>query len=101
MVGRRMFAAEIHARSETAQLDWRADYAHHEYRATEVPAETAAGVLRLLDWFGLSFGALDFVVTPAGDWVFLEVNPNGQWGWIETETGLPITAASCDYLEGT
>ncbi|GHJ34410.1 hypothetical protein Sm713_00190 [Streptomyces sp. TS71-3] len=31
----------------------------------------------------------------------LEVNPSGQYGFIEQATGLPITAAICDYLEGT
>ncbi|KOV30841.1 hypothetical protein ADK60_16060 [Streptomyces sp. XY431] len=34
-------------------------------------------------------------------WVFLEVNPNGQYGFVEQATGLPITAAVCDYLEGS
>jgi lipocalin len=31
------------------------------------------------------------VVTPEGDYVFLEVNPSGQYGWIESRTGQPIT----------
>jgi hypothetical protein len=26
-------------------------------------------------------------------------NPNGQWGWIEGETGLPITAAFAELLQ--
>src|SRR6266851_4864116 len=43
-------------------------------------------------------GALDFLVTPEGKWVFLEINPNGQWAWIEEETGLPIAAAIADAL---
>jgi len=29
------------------------------------------------------------------------VHPNGQWAWIEDETGLPITAALADALQGT
>lgn len=47
---------------------------------------------------GLRFGALDFLVTPSGEWYFLEVNPNGQWAWIEQETGLPISSAIADAL---
>jgi hypothetical protein len=42
----------------------------------------------------------DFAVTPDGDWVFLELNPNGQWGWIEDHTGLAITSAMADLLTG-
>ncbi|MGH3800408.1 MAG: hypothetical protein ACRDTD_09805 [Pseudonocardiaceae bacterium] len=30
----------------------------------------------------------------------LECNPNGQWAWIEDETGLPISSALADALEG-
>jgi len=36
----------------------------------------------------------------SGDWVFLEINPNGQWAWIENETGLPIASAIADALTG-
>jgi biotin carboxylase len=43
-------------------------------------------------------GALDFLVTPEGEWVFLEVNPNGQWAFVEQATGLPIAAAIADAL---
>jgi D-alanine-D-alanine ligase-like ATP-grasp enzyme len=49
----------------------------------------------------LRFAALDFIVTPDGEYVFLEANPNGQWAWIEHETGLPIAAAIADALEGS
>ncbi|MDP9794725.1 D-alanine-D-alanine ligase-like ATP-grasp enzyme [Catenuloplanes nepalensis] len=58
-------------------------------------------VRRFLAMRRLRFAALDFIVTPDGDHVFLEANPNGQWAWIEDETGLPIAAAVADALEGT
>jgi D-alanine-D-alanine ligase-like ATP-grasp enzyme len=47
---------------------------------------------------GLAFGAFDFVVTPDNEWVVLECNPEGQWGWIEENTGLPIADAIAKYL---
>ncbi|WP_331765738.1 hypothetical protein [Embleya sp. NBC_00896] len=59
------------------------------------------GVLAMLDVLGLPYGAFDFVITPTGEWVVLEVNPSGQYGLVEQATGLPITAAIADYLEGT
>jgi hypothetical protein len=37
---------------------------------------------------------------PSLNWIFLEINPNGQWAWIENETGLPIAAAIADALSG-
>ncbi|GAA2475148.1 hypothetical protein GCM10023100_53930 [Actinocorallia cavernae] len=34
----------------------------------------------------------------AGDYWWLELNPNGQWGWLETETGLAMSSAFADLL---
>jgi D-alanine-D-alanine ligase-like ATP-grasp enzyme len=45
---------------------------------------------------GLAYGALDFIVDPDEHWHFLEVNPNGQWGWIELATDLPIAHTITD-----
>ena len=45
------------------------------------------------------YGAFDFAITD-DFWYFLECNANGQFGWLEAETGLPITAAIADLLLG-
>ena len=47
---------------------------------------------------GLVYGAFDFIVTPDGRYVFLEVNPGGAYMWVEAATGLPITSALADAL---
>lgn len=94
------FAARIDAASAQARVDWRADYGALRYTPVETPASVRSGVSALLDRLGLRFGALDFVVDPTGDWWFLEINPNGQWAWIEDETGLPIAAALAAALDG-
>ncbi|NDL60188.1 MvdC/MvdD family ATP grasp protein [Phytoactinopolyspora mesophila] len=99
VVGNAFSAAEIHAGSDAAHVDWRNDYASLTYRVVDVPGAVRRGVVELMRRFGLVFGALDFVVTPAGEWRFLEINPNGQWGWIQTVTGLPISNALADLLQ--
>ncbi|MFG2681596.1 ATP-grasp ribosomal peptide maturase [Streptomyces sp. NPDC048392] len=99
-VGGQLLAAEVHASSDQAHTDWRADYASLTYRATEVPTDVAAGVRRYLDALGLRFAALDFVVSSDGGWTFLEANPCGQWDWIQHATGLPIAEAIADELRG-
>ena len=48
---------------------------------------------------GLRFGAFDLIVTPQGEYVFLELNPNGQWYWVELSTGAPMADAMADLLE--
>lgn len=47
---------------------------------------------------GLSYGAIDFVLTPDNNYIFLEINPNGQWAWIENETGLNISDSIINEL---
>ncbi|QKV91907.1 ATP-grasp ribosomal peptide maturase [Streptomyces sp. NA02950] len=100
VVGDRLFAAEIHAESDAAHEDWRSDYAAHTYRTCTPPDNVAEGVRRYMDRLGLRFAALDFIVSPAGEWTFLEANPCGQWDWIEHATGLRISQAIADELQG-
>ena len=35
----------------------------------------------------------DLLLTPDGRYVFLEVNPNGEFGWLESFTDFPLTEA--------
>jgi hypothetical protein len=97
VVDDRLFAAEIHADSPAAHVDWRADHDSLTYQVTDPPVQIRQGVLSLLHRLGLRFGALDFLVRPDGRWVFLEINPNGQWAWIDKLVG-PVTAAITDAL---
>ena len=46
----------------------------------------------------LTFGAIDLIETPSGEYVFLEVNPNGQWLWIDDLLQLGISDAITDWL---
>jgi hypothetical protein len=46
----------------------------------------------------LTYGALDFIVSPEGEYFFLENNPFGQYLWLEHETGLALTDAMCNLL---
>ena len=98
MVGDRSFAVAIHAGTDAAQTDWRADYDALTYTPIEPPEHIVAGMSRYLRAFGLTFGAFDFTVTPQDDWVFLECNPSGQWLWLQEQAGLPIAAALAAFL---
>ncbi|MFE3940974.1 ATP-grasp ribosomal peptide maturase [Streptomyces sp. NPDC059118] len=100
VVGERMFAAGVHAGSEAAHVDWRSDYGSLTYTTTDVPDDVAAGMRLLMDRLRLSYGAADFIVDRTGRWWFLEVNPCGQWDWIQGATGQPIAAAIADELQG-
>ncbi|MGH6967142.1 MAG: hypothetical protein ACREE0_21875, partial [Phenylobacterium sp.] len=85
VVGDRLFCVAIGSQAhDETQVDWRRgvrpDLLHE---STTLPAEIAKACLDLTRDLGLRFGAIDLVRTPEGEHWFLEINPNGQWAWIE------------------
>jgi glutathione synthase/RimK-type ligase-like ATP-grasp enzyme len=100
IVGRRLFAVKIFvADRQPHEVDWRAaEPKRLSYERCDLPGEIAASCLELMRGLSLNFGALDFIVGPEGEHVFLEINPSGQWGWIERQVDVPITDAIIDLL---
>lgn len=97
VVGQNFFGVAIHAASSDAYVDWRTDYASLSYEPIDLPVCVSDGISAYMKRFGLLYGAFDFAVTD-DHWYFLECNANGQFGWLEAETGLPVTAAIADLL---
>jgi hypothetical protein len=86
---------EWHATAiRSPHLDWRVDLGKCDYEPLDdeaVPREVQVGIIGLMRKLRLRYGALDFAVDRSGRWWFLEVNPNGQWLWLEEATGQPIS----------
>jgi glutathione synthase/RimK-type ligase-like ATP-grasp enzyme len=66
--------------------------------ATELPPEISERLLAMMNRFGIVYGAFDLRRTPAGEYVFLEVNTAGEFMFIEERTGQPITQALAAWL---
>jgi len=97
VIGEKIFCAKMDSQAnETTRIDWRGGDPEHEIFA--LPEQVEASLHRLMDSFGLNFASLDMIVTPEGEFVFLELNPNGQWLWLEIELGLPLVASMADLL---
>ncbi len=107
VIGRELFACAIDSQnSERSREDWRRyDLKNTPYTPYELPADLADKIRRYMDRLGLVFGSIDMIVTPEGEHIFLEINPNGQFDWIAQLSGLPIyehlvamlRAGSMDY----
>lgn len=101
VVGHKHFACSIESqRSDVTRVDWRRyDIPNTPHYPMEPPSDVRSKVDRLMERLQLCFGALDFIVAPDGRWYFLEVNPMGQWLWIEDLTGMPISRGVAEWLE--
>ena len=91
-VGEKCFAVTIDSQQlEDSCIDWRRGEHILQHTPIELPQDILAKCLRLMKRLNLDYGAIDFVLDKQGNFVFLEINPNGQWAWIEHLTGLPIS----------
>jgi ATP-grasp ribosomal peptide maturase len=95
VVGRQVFAVRI----DSGLLDWRKDYSALTYSVVDLPGRLEKTLVEYLRFFGLASGSFDLAIDREGDFHWLELNPNGQWGWLEDETELPLTSAFADLLE--
>ncbi len=65
-------------------VDWRErDPSALRWTPHALPPALAAAIRRYMDRLALAYGRLDFLRRRGGDYVFLEVNPNGEWGWLD------------------
>ena len=97
VVGDKMFAAEIRAAQGGYDIDYRMDIAGASFQPTDIDTETQKGIRGLMERLGLVYGAIDLRRTKTGD-VFLEINPAGEWLFVEGRTGQPITLALAELL---
>lgn len=98
VVGGRTFPVTIHAPAGPAGLDWRRDSNRLRYSTALLPTGVERGIETLLRRLGLVFAALDFIVDSNGTHYLVDVNPGGQWAWID-QTRDAVTQALADLLE--
>lgn len=85
VIGSKVFAVEIHSQNrKDSEHDWRrGDPLQLQHKLVSLPPDIEANCVNLVKRMGLAFGAIDLIQTQADEYVFLEINPNGQWAWIQ------------------
>jgi glutathione synthase/RimK-type ligase-like ATP-grasp enzyme len=96
IVGQQLFAAKVHTRY-SGLVDWRVD-PEATYEAFEIPPQIADDLVQLMETLGLRLGSFDLRVSASGDWFFLEVNPSGQFLFLEAACGWPISTCVARLL---
>jgi hypothetical protein len=97
VMGRRQFAAIALVDCPEAVFDWRVDLKCRWEPYTLEPA-LSQRIQDLLIALGLHYGCVDLRFDDSGEPYFLEVNPAGQFLFIEVDTAQPIVEAMCALL---
>lgn len=92
IVGTKFFCALIHSQdSEVSKIDWRKSSNPLKHSNLTLPIEVKEKCLELMKILDLYFAAIDFVLDENDSFIFLEINPNGQWAWIEKQLNHKIS----------
>jgi hypothetical protein len=97
VIGEQCFGAEIHTSHGTNPVDWRDDFDNPWY-PHQLPDSISKKCVELTHLLNLHYGAIDMRLTPDGEYVFFEINPCGQFLFLEVWTGQRIAKALADYL---
>lgn len=99
VIGNKVFAVRIDSQAhEETKLDWRRSQHLLSYSPYELPDDIIDLLVAMNHRLGLFYGAYDLIVTPSEQYVFLEVNPLGQWLWLENATGIQISQTLAEFL---
>lgn len=102
VVNDEVFACKIDSQSTAeSREDWRGQIfleSKVKHEIGELPGMLSSMCIDFVRRLGLSFGAIDLIETPKEEFYFLEINPNGQWGWIEQITEAPISRSIARLL---
>lgn len=95
IVGEKSFAARIATDPDTIDSRLHLDT---PYEAWNLPVDVEQLLFKLMKELSLVFGCIDMRITCESEYVFFEVNPQGQFLYIEIWTGLPISKALAEFL---
>jgi hypothetical protein len=100
VVGNRCFPVALHSQERNAsQVDCRRDNMQDmRYSVVDLPISLTSQLVGLVRSYDLYFGAIDLVKGVDGRYWFLELNPAGQWAWLEQKVDVPISNAIAECL---
>ena len=101
IVGKTVFTAAVDSQAlQKSRYDWRREGVAllDAWENHNLPRDIEQKLLKLMAYFGLNYGAIDIILTPDGEYIFLEVNPVGEFFWLENCPGLEISQAIAELL---
>lgn len=90
IINEKVFAVRIQ-KNDKLEVDWRKPEVIKTYSNIKLPKKISNLLIKLNKSFGLIYSAIDLIKKPDGQFIFLEINPVGEWVWLESELKLNIS----------
>ncbi|WP_261512859.1 MvdC/MvdD family ATP grasp protein [Chryseobacterium paludis] len=84
--------------NNSEHADWRVNQGNYFWSPYELPEDIKAHLSGMMKEMGLYMGAIDMIKGRDGNYYFLEVNPQGEWGMLQKELDFPIAESIADNL---
>lgn len=95
----KLFLVKILQNGKGLYGDWRMRKEELEYIPFQLPTYVENAIHKLMKKLELNFGGIDLAIV-SGEYYFIEVNPTGEWGWLEVKTGTNISKTIKRALAG-
>ena len=97
VIGNRQWCVSIKSHGSPIDGDWRLGCKSGlEIDDYDLPPGISKRCIDLVHALGLRYGAIDLAFADGRYW-FIEINPTGEWGWLDRSTR-PIAAGIAGYL---
>lgn len=103
VVGDKIFPVKIYSQGDEAtSLDWRKKPKLNDFNVkmeqTTLPMKIEQYIRCYMKSINLRYGCIDMIVAKDDEYVFLEINPNGQWYFVQLNTEARIAEAIAELL---
>lgn len=84
--------------NNSENADWRIAQGNYFWSAYQLPENITTNLSAMMNEMGLYMGAIDMIRGKDGNYYFLEVNPQGEWGMLQKDLDFPIAQRIADNL---
>ncbi|WP_346984527.1 MvdC/MvdD family ATP grasp protein [Chryseobacterium sp. POE27] len=84
--------------NNSENADWRIAQGNYFWSEYHLPENIKQNLTAMMKEMGLYLGAIDIIKGKDGQYYFLEVNPQGEWGMLQKDLNFPIAQRIADNL---
>lgn len=96
-IGDKLFACKITTNDNGVEGDWRLRKNDVSFVPYDLPQDINKKCLDIVKSFGLSYAGIDLIFS-RNKYFFVELNPTGEWAWLQDSCGFDIAGEICNVL---